>query len=507
MPDKPQAVAFTAGNSTYVLFVLTLTYVVNYLDRQILGILLPYIQKEFTIDDFEAGLLSGTVFAAIYATLSIPFATFADRMNRRNIVALSLATFSIMTVLSGYTTRIWQLMVTRFVTGIGEAGTGPAINSMIADLYPPEKRAGALSFYSAGLNIGLLFGFFGGSWMLQHYGWRSAFIASGAPGLLLVVLLLATVREPIRGQSDKLADERVAPGLLEVVRFLWSQRSFRWIAIGCAMSAFGGYANLYFIPKFLIVSHHMTPVAVGISLSLLTGICGAIGTFMSGVLADRYGKRDINWYMYVPIACTFMAIPFAPVFFLVAEHGGRTHGRDRSGADGCDLSRTVLCDGAGDGSAADAGADRRYPAVRPEPDCARARSRDDRADQRVAEALSRGRFAALGADGRCRDISDGRLLLLAGDEDAETRSGARQFHSGAILTKLLAKGGWPDNSVNFSLAQNGTDGYRSCDEIPEHPERDLCAERVGVRNRHRDTAQSGCRGGSEPGGAGGLAGH
>jgi MFS family permease len=238
-------------------------------------------------------------------------------MSRRNIIAVSLATFSIMTVLSGYTTRIWQLMATRFVTGIGEAGTGPAINSMIADLYPPEKRAGALSFYSAGLNIGLLFGFFGGSWMLQHYGWRSAFIASGAPGLLLVVLLLATVKEPVRGQSDKLADERVAPGLLDVVRFLWSQKSFRWIAIGCAMSAFGGYANLYFIPKFLIVSHHMTPVQVGISLSLLTGICGAIGTFMSGVLADRFGKRDINWYMYVPIIATFIAVPFAPIFFLV----------------------------------------------------------------------------------------------------------------------------------------------------------------------------------------------
>lgn len=315
MPDKQKA-AVTSG-STYVLVVLTLIYVINYLDRQILGILLPYIQKEFSIDDFEAGLLSGTVFAAIYATLSVPFATFADRMSRRNIIAVSLATFSVMTVLSGYTTRIWQLMVARFVTGIGEAGTGPAINSMIADLYPPERRAGALSFYSAGLNIGLLFGFFGGGWMLQHYGWRSAFIASGAPGLLLVVLLLTTVREPVRGTADRLTDAGTTPGLLEVARFLWMQKSFRWIAIGCSMSAFGGYANLYFIPKFLIVSHHMTPVQVGIALSLLTGVFGAVGTFLSGVLADRFGRRDVNWYMYVPIIATFIAVPFGPVFFLV----------------------------------------------------------------------------------------------------------------------------------------------------------------------------------------------
>lgn len=319
MPENQPATGFSPAYRNYVLFVLTLTYVVNYLDRQILGILLPYIQKEFTMDDFQAGLLSGTVFAFIYATLSIPLATLADRMSRRNIIAASLATFSLMTVLSGYTTRIWQLLVTRFFTGVGEAGTGPSINSMIADLFPPHRRASALAFYSAGLNIGLLFGFFGGSWMLQHYGWRSAFIASGAPGLLLVILLLATVTEPTRGSADNLVDTSEAPHLLDVVKFLWSQRSFRWIALGCSMSAFGGYANLYFVPKFLIVTHHMTPIQVGIALSLLTGVCGAIGTFLSGVIADRMGKRDINWYMYVPILATFVSVVCGPVFFLASS--------------------------------------------------------------------------------------------------------------------------------------------------------------------------------------------
>jgi predicted MFS family arabinose efflux permease len=305
-----------ANSARYVLFILTLVYVVNYLDRQILGILLPYIQKEFSINDFQAGLLSGTVFAVIYATLGIPLATLADRMSRRNIIAASLATFSLMTVLSGYAVQFWQLLLTRFGTGIGEAGTGPSINSMIADVYPPEKRAGALAFYSAGLNIGLLLGFFGGSWMLQHFGWRSAFIASGAPGLLLVFLLLFTVREPTRGSVDSLTDTQAAPTLLFTIKYLATLPSFRWIAFGCAMSAFGGYAGLYFIPKFLIVSHHMTPVQVGIALSLLTGVFGAVGTYVSGLLADRFGKRDVRWYMYVPIVTTFIAVPFAPLFYL-----------------------------------------------------------------------------------------------------------------------------------------------------------------------------------------------
>jgi MFS family permease len=314
--DTNSAAGFSASYRTYVLLILTLVYVVNYLDRQILGILLPYIQAEFKIDDLQAGLLSGTVFAVIYATLGIPFATLADRMSRRNIIVFSLATFSLMTVLSGYARSIWQLVATRFCTGIGEAGTGPAINSTIADLYPPGQRAGALAFYSAGLNIGLLFGFFGGSWMLQEFGWRSAFIASGAPGLLLVFLMLLTVKEPPRGLADHVVAEGEAPRLWEVARFLWTQRSFRWISLGCAMNAFGGYAGLYFIPKFLIVSHHMTPVQVGIALSLLTGVFGAVGTFASGVLADRFGRRDVNWYMYVPIISVFLAVPFGPLFYL-----------------------------------------------------------------------------------------------------------------------------------------------------------------------------------------------
>lgn len=304
------------SHRAYILLILTLVYVVNYLDRQILGILLPYIQKEFVLTDFEGGLLSGTVFAVIYATLGIPLATLADRWSRRNIIAASLATFSLMTVLSGYCAQFWQLLVTRFCTGIGEAGTGPSINSMIADLYPPDKRAGALAFYSAGLNVGLLFGFFGGGWILEHYGWRNAFIASGAPGLLLVFVLLFTVREPQRGLVDRLADDAAAPSLLTTVKHLWKLRSFRWMAVGGGMSAFGGYAGLAFIPKFLLVSHHMTPVQIGVALSLLTGICGAFGTYMSGYFADRFGKRNVNWYMYVPICAAFFSIPFAPIFYL-----------------------------------------------------------------------------------------------------------------------------------------------------------------------------------------------
>lgn len=300
----------------YVLFIMTLVYVVNYLDRQILGILNPQIKAEFHVSNTLIGLLGGPAFALVYATLGIPIAVLADRVNRRNVIAASLATFSVMTVLCGYAVQFWQLMLARFGTGIGEAGTGPSINSVISDLYPPQKRATALSIYTAGLNVGLLLGFFGGGWIAAHYGWRNAFLAAGIPGLLLVLVLLATVSEPQRGQSERLADTAESPSLWAVARFLWNQRSFRWMSFGTAMSSFGGYAGITFIPLFLVTSHHMSLPAIGLVLSLLTGVVGAIGTYLAGVFADLFGRRDVRWNMYVPIIATFIAVPCTPVFYL-----------------------------------------------------------------------------------------------------------------------------------------------------------------------------------------------
>jgi predicted MFS family arabinose efflux permease len=310
---------FSTGYRTYVLVLVTLVYVVNYLDRQILGILNPQIKAEFHVSNFEIGLLNGPVFAAMYATLGIPIAVLADRVNRRNVIAISMTIFSVMTLLGAYAAQFWQLMLTRFGTGIGEAGTGPSINSVLADLYPPHKRASALAFYSAGLNVGLLIAFFGGGWIAQHYGWRVALRTAGLPGIALAVLLLATVREPKRGQVEKLPDKADTPNLWAVVRYLWGQKSFRWMAFGTAMSSFGGYANIAFLPQFLVVSHHMTLPAIGLALSLLTGGVGAIGTYLAGVFADLFAKRDVRGNMYVLIGATFIGLPFAPILYLASN--------------------------------------------------------------------------------------------------------------------------------------------------------------------------------------------
>jgi predicted MFS family arabinose efflux permease len=279
----------------------------------------PQIKAEFHLSDSQIGILTGPAFAVIYATLGIPLAVLADRINRRNIIAASLATFSLMTVLCGYAVQFWQLLLARFGTGIGEAGTSPSINSVLADLYPPHRRAAALSFYTAGLNVGLLVGFFGGGWVAEHYGWRNAFLAAGVPGLLLTFLILATVREPRRGLVENLPDPASAPSIGAVARVLWSQRSFRWMAIGTSFTSFGGYAGIAFIPLFLTISHHMKPAAIGFVLALLTGFVGAIGTYLAGVFADMFGKRDLRANMFVPMIATLVALPAVPFVYLSAN--------------------------------------------------------------------------------------------------------------------------------------------------------------------------------------------
>ncbi|HWA03939.1 MAG TPA: MFS transporter [Rhizomicrobium sp.] len=315
MLQRTPVAGLTAGYRTYVLIVLTLIYVVNYLDRQILAILMPQIKVEFGLNFTEVGYLIGPAFAIVYAVLGVPLAVLADRYSRRNIIAVSLAVFSLMTVVSSLTRGFWTMALARFGTGVGEAGTGPSINSIIADLYAPAERATALSFYTAGLNIGLLLAFFGGGWIAEHYGWRVAIVAAGVPGLVLVLVLLVTVREPVRGLVEALPDS-APPSFWSVVRCLWSQRSFRWMSIGTSFSAFGGYAAIAFIPSFLKIAHHMTPAQIGASLALLTGIAGALGTYLAGVFADRLGRRDVRWNMYVPIVASFVAVPFIPVFYL-----------------------------------------------------------------------------------------------------------------------------------------------------------------------------------------------
>lgn len=305
------------GSRGWVLAVLTSIYLTNFIDRQILSILLPQMRTEFHLSDTSLGLLIGPTFAIFYATMGVPLALLADRVNRRKLIAVSLALFSAMTIFCGLVTQFWQLAVARILTGVGEAGTGPASQTMITDLYPPEQRGRAQAVYATGSNLGVLVAFAAGGAIAHAWGWRMAFIAAGIPGLVLTLILLATVRDPGRGASERTADDAGAPGFSTVLRQLWQSRTFRYTALGACATCFTSYALGGFFPLFLARSHGMSTGDIGIAMALIMGLCGGLATYAAGHLADRFGRRDQRWYCYIPALAALAPLPFAPICFLV----------------------------------------------------------------------------------------------------------------------------------------------------------------------------------------------
>jgi MFS family permease len=306
--DGGTAAPETEAYSRYVLGILTLAYVFNYVDRNILNLLLQPIKEDLGASDTAMGFLTGFAFAIFYAAMGLPIARWADRGTRRTILALGLAAWSAMTVASGFARSFTQMAWARVGVGIGEAAGTPPSHSMISDYFPPERRATALSIYSMANYLGLALGFGVGGWVATHYGWRWAFISMGIPGLVLAVVVQLTVREPLRGRFD--AGANVEPvSAREAVKFLAAQRSYLWLNVAGAFSAVLGYGYGVWGPTFLARVHGMSIAEIGAWLGVLGAVGGVAGTFAGGRLSDRLGTRDISWYMRIAMLSCFVNVP------------------------------------------------------------------------------------------------------------------------------------------------------------------------------------------------------
>lgn len=316
LPAEPKPLSLAARR--YGMVILAIVYMFNFVDRQILAILLPQIRDEFGTSDAYLGFLSGTAFALFYVTLGIPIAQYADRCNRRNLIAAAVALWSAMTAVSGLATNIWQLTAARIGVGIGEAGCSPPAHSIIADYFPPEKRSTAMGFYTLGISAGIMLAYLAGGWVAQEMGWRQAFFVVGLPGLLLAVVVRFTMQEPQRGESeDRTASGRRA-GLAEVVRFLASRRSFIHMAVAAGLSSFVGYSVVSFLPSFMVRSFDMEIAELGKWLGLILGISGGAGFFFGGYYADHLGRgshrRAFNF-----IALTILSTSVFMVMMFLAK--------------------------------------------------------------------------------------------------------------------------------------------------------------------------------------------
>ena len=323
--DDAQRSALAAYQSTryryFVLGILTLVYAFNFIDRQVVNILGQAIVDDLGLSDAQFGALSGIAFAAIYVTMGIPLARWADVGVRRNVVAISLTVWSVMTAVCGLAQNFWQILLARAGVGIGEAGGSPPSHSMVSDIFPANERSTALSIYSMGVYLGILVGYMAGGYLASAFSWRVAFVVVGLPGVFLALALRFFVKEPPRGLAEARHDAQPTP-FVDVLKLLWSRNSFRHIALGCALHAFVTYGLGNFMPMFFGRVHHMPIGQIGTWLGLVAGIGGLIGTFGGGYLSDKLANRsgDVRWHIWVPLLSTLVAIPFYLLTFLFMDN-------------------------------------------------------------------------------------------------------------------------------------------------------------------------------------------
>jgi predicted MFS family arabinose efflux permease len=288
----------------YVLALLTAVYAFNFLDRTIFNVLIEPIKKEFALSDTTMGLLAGFGFVLFYSLLGIPIARIADRIDRRNIVAVALAFWSAMTVFCGMANSVATLALARIGVGVGESAGTPASQSIIADLFSKNERPRALAIFAIGTYLGVFLGYFIGGYVNQYYGWRMAFYTAGLPGIALAAVLWLTISEPKRGaQAEIFKPEPIGPTL----GFLASQQTFIILLIGFCLTTYTNYATSVWIPPFLARAHHLSSAEIGTYAGTFKGLCGIAGTLAGGFIVAQISKRDDRWKLWAPAVTSGLA--------------------------------------------------------------------------------------------------------------------------------------------------------------------------------------------------------
>ena len=301
MADR-KAASKIAGSG--ILALLLLAYILNFLDRQILGILGPAIKADLHLTDTEFGAIGGLAFALLYSVLGVPLAYLADKTSRSAVITAALAVWSGFTALCGMAGGYWSLFLFRLGVGVGEAGGVAPSYALIADYFPPERRARALAIFSLGVPIGLGGGAFIGAYLASWFGWRMAFLVMGVTGILLAPILKYYVRDLPRPASSAQA----AP-LSAVFPLIARKPTFWLMAFAASMSSLCGYGLALWTPSVLIRSYHLGLIATGNFLASLLIIGGCTGVFMGGWLADRLGAMDKSWYAKLPAIAWLITAP------------------------------------------------------------------------------------------------------------------------------------------------------------------------------------------------------
>jgi len=288
-----------------VLAMLLLVYTFNFLDRQILSILATPIKADLHLSDAQFGAVGGLAFALLYSALGVPLALLADRTSRSGVVMWSLVVWSGFTALCGTATGYGQLFLYRLGVGIGEAGGVAPSYALIADYFPPEKRARALAIYSLGIPIGLAGGVLLGGYIAALVDWQTAFVAVGAAGIIVAPLFRWLVRDVPRPVAR--AADAVPVG--SVFRILARKPAFWLLAFAASLSSLCGYGLALWAPSVVLRSYHFSLIETGQFMGSLLLIGGVTGVFAGGWLADRLGRSDRAWYARLPAIAWAITAP------------------------------------------------------------------------------------------------------------------------------------------------------------------------------------------------------
>ena len=306
----------------FVLILLTIVYGFNFIDRQIMGILAPFIQKDLGLTNTELGLLIGLAFAIFYTFVAIPIAWLADRYNRVNILSIALATWSGFTALTGLANNFIQIGLARMGVGIGEAGGSPPSHSIISDLFPKEERASALGVYSMGIPVGIMAAYFVTASLMgsgDDVDWRRIFIVLGLTGIGLAVIVKLVLKEPVRGAMELNQDTEIQkPPFKESIKELIKIPAWWAMCFGIAFGSFVSYAKSAFQTKYLVtLDPSFDFQTLVIILGIMNGTTYAAGAFFGARLADKWGKRDVRAYGWLPAISIGLALPVALITWWV----------------------------------------------------------------------------------------------------------------------------------------------------------------------------------------------
>ncbi len=306
----------------YVIGVLFMLTMLNFLDRQIITILAEPVKQDLGLSDTQIGLMTGLSFALFYTTLAIPVAALADKWNRSRIIAIAIAIWSAMTVLCGLAANFTQLFLARVGVGIGEAGSGPASHSLIADLFPPERRAGALGILGMSIPIGAFIAYAGGGWIVERFDWRIAFFMAGLPGIIIALVVWFTIHDP-RGniplsQAFKRDPSKIS--LKEALRTLSAKPAYWHLVAAGILVQFVAYGIASFYGSLFVRVHNMGYGELGWKLGIMVGLSGALGAWLGGKAGDRFGTIRATLPLVLTALVMLVSVP-GMILALYAPNG------------------------------------------------------------------------------------------------------------------------------------------------------------------------------------------